>query len=203
MVDPDPSVSMQELDGSRERGNAEASYSTREAAGGSAIGGGVELGGRNEAPGAIGGGADIGGGNGGHAAAPEGHRNEVVTMLEADTILNERVCETIVQAQERTISRVLGEMAWKGSQHLEIPLCRLKQSHWVPMDFLVAVWAKPIVKAKQNSYLKITHVMDEPQLLKMYEGSSIVRTSKRMSERPANTLYVDVQMHSFHPSPLL
>ncbi|EFJ22092.1 hypothetical protein SELMODRAFT_416882 [Selaginella moellendorffii] len=125
MVDPDPDVSMQEPDGSRECGNAEASYSTGE------LGGGVELGGRNEAPSAIGGGADLGGGNGGHAAAPKGHRNEVVTMLEADTILNERVCETIVQAQERTISKVLGEMAWKGSQHFKIPLCRLKQSHWV------------------------------------------------------------------------
>ncbi|EFJ11278.1 hypothetical protein SELMODRAFT_426449 [Selaginella moellendorffii] len=81
---------MQEPNGSRERGNAEASYSIGEAAGGSAIGGGAELGGRNEAPSAIGGGADLGGGNGGHAAALEGHRNEVVTMLEADTILNEQ-----------------------------------------------------------------------------------------------------------------
>ncbi|EFJ13552.1 hypothetical protein SELMODRAFT_424435 [Selaginella moellendorffii] len=115
MVDPDLGVSMQEPDGSRERGNAE--------------GGGAELGGRNEALGVIGGGENLGGGNGRHAAAPEGHRNEVVTMLEANTILNERVCKTIVQAQERTISRVLGEMAWKGSQHLQIPLCRLKQSH--------------------------------------------------------------------------
>ncbi|EFJ13439.1 hypothetical protein SELMODRAFT_424576 [Selaginella moellendorffii] len=131
MVDPNPGVSMQEPDGSRERGNAEASYSTGEAAGGSAIGGGVELSGKNEAPSAIGGGADLGGGNGGHATAPKGHRNEVVTMLEANTILNERVHETIVQAQKRTINKVLGEMAWKGSQHLEIPLCHLKQSHWV------------------------------------------------------------------------
>ncbi|EFJ37729.1 hypothetical protein SELMODRAFT_402276 [Selaginella moellendorffii] len=163
MVNPDLGVSMQEPDGSREPGNAKASYSIGEAVGGSAIGGGAELGGRNEAPSAIGGGADLGGGNGRYAVAPEGHRNEVVTMLEADTILNERVCETIVQAQEQTINRVLGEMAWKGSQHLEIPLCHLKQSHWVPMDFLVAVWAKPIVKAKQNSYLKITQVTDEVQ----------------------------------------
>ncbi|EFJ38858.1 hypothetical protein SELMODRAFT_403105 [Selaginella moellendorffii] len=37
----------------------------------------------------------------------------------------------------------------------------------------------------------------------MYKGNSIVRTSKRMSEKPASTLYADVQMHSFHPSPLL
>ncbi|XP_024515210.1 pentatricopeptide repeat-containing protein At4g02750-like [Selaginella moellendorffii] len=96
MVDLDPGVSMQEPDGSREHGNAETSYSTGEAAGGSAIGGGVEVGGRNEAPSAIGGGADLGGGNGGHATAPEGHRNEVVTMLEADTILNEQVHETII-----------------------------------------------------------------------------------------------------------
>ncbi|EFJ17387.1 hypothetical protein SELMODRAFT_420984 [Selaginella moellendorffii] len=33
----------------------------------------------------------------------------------------------------------------------------------VPMDFLVAVWAKPIVKAEQNSYLKIMQVTDEVQ----------------------------------------
>ncbi|EFJ05432.1 hypothetical protein SELMODRAFT_431568 [Selaginella moellendorffii] len=160
MVDPDPGVSMQEPDGSRERGNAEASYSTGEAAGGSAIGGGAELGGRNEAPNAIGGGADLGGGNGGHAAALEGHRNEVVTMLEADTILNERVQETIVQAQERTISRVLVMEA------VEAKLVARKGQElltWyqVPMDFLVAVWAKPIVKAEQNSYLKITQVTEE------------------------------------------
>ncbi|EFJ28040.1 hypothetical protein SELMODRAFT_411516 [Selaginella moellendorffii] len=124
-------VQIQEPDGSRERGKAEANYSTGEVVSGSAIGGGVELGGRNEALSAIGGGADLGGGNGEHVAAPEGHRNEMVTMLEVDTILNERVHETIVKAQEGTISRMLGEMAWKGSQHLEIPLCRLKQSHWV------------------------------------------------------------------------
>ncbi|EFJ28273.1 hypothetical protein SELMODRAFT_411655 [Selaginella moellendorffii] len=44
---------------------------------------------------------------------------------------------------------------------------------------------------------------ERPRLLEMYEGSSIVRTSKRMLEKQANTLYVDVQMHYFHPSPLL
>ncbi|EFJ34503.1 hypothetical protein SELMODRAFT_405897 [Selaginella moellendorffii] len=33
----------------------------------------------------------------------------------------------------------------------------------VPMDFLVVVWAKPIVKVEQNSYLKITQVTDEVQ----------------------------------------
>ncbi|EFJ13440.1 hypothetical protein SELMODRAFT_424577 [Selaginella moellendorffii] len=44
---------------------------------------------------------------------------------------------------------------------------------------------------------------ERPRLLELYEGSSIVRTSKRMLEKPANTLYVNVQMHSFHPSPLL
>ncbi|EFJ06588.1 hypothetical protein SELMODRAFT_430534 [Selaginella moellendorffii] len=160
MVNPDPDVSMQEPDGSRERGNAEASYSTGEASGGSAIGGGAELGGRNEAPSAIGGGADLGGGNGGHAAALEGHRNKVVTMLEADTILNERVRKTIVQAQERTISRVLVMeavqaklVARKGQE--------LLTWYQVLMDILVAVWAKPIVKAEQNSYLKITQVTDE------------------------------------------
>ncbi|EFJ05143.1 hypothetical protein SELMODRAFT_431809 [Selaginella moellendorffii] len=43
----------------------------------------------------------------------------------------------------------------------------------------------------------------QPRLLKMYEGSSIVRTSKRMLEKPTSTLYVNIQMHSFHPSPLL
>ncbi|EFJ27833.1 hypothetical protein SELMODRAFT_411777 [Selaginella moellendorffii] len=76
MVDPDPGVSMYEPDGSKEHGNVE------EATGGSAIGGGKELGGRNEAPGAIGGGADLGGGNGGHLAAPEGHINEVQIVKE-------------------------------------------------------------------------------------------------------------------------
>ncbi|EFJ17119.1 hypothetical protein SELMODRAFT_421444 [Selaginella moellendorffii] len=43
----------------------------------------------------------------------------------------------------------------------------------------------------------------QPRLLEMYEGNSIVRTSKRMSKKLASTLYIDVQMHSFHPSPLL
>ncbi|EFJ10156.1 hypothetical protein SELMODRAFT_427536 [Selaginella moellendorffii] len=43
----------------------------------------------------------------------------------------------------------------------------------------------------------------QPRLLEMYEGSSIVRMSKRMSEKPASTLYADIQMRSFHPSPLL
>ncbi|EFJ04742.1 hypothetical protein SELMODRAFT_432130 [Selaginella moellendorffii] len=139
-----------EPDGSRECGNVEPIFSTGEVAGGggnetpNAIGGGAELGGRNEASGAIGGGADLGGENGKHAVAPECHKNEVVTMLEAYMILNE----------------VFSEMAWKGSQHLQIPLCHLKQSHWVPMDFLVAVWAKKSKVKKLLAIIDIRHDKD-------------------------------------------
>ncbi|EFJ05655.1 hypothetical protein SELMODRAFT_431352 [Selaginella moellendorffii] len=110
MVDLDPGVSMQKPNGSREYRNAEPIYSTEEAVGGggnevpSAIGGGAELGGRNEALGAIGGGADLGGGNGGHAATPKSHRNEVVTMLEADTILNER---SIVKVEQNSYLKIM------------------------------------------------------------------------------------------------
>ncbi|EFJ04736.1 hypothetical protein SELMODRAFT_432137 [Selaginella moellendorffii] len=143
MVDPDPSVSMQEPDGFSERGNAKPIYNTGEAASCSAIGGGAELGGKNEAPSAIGGGADLGGGNGRHATTPEGHRNEVVTMLEADTVLNEQshwVC--LAYNLNMAIYTFFTE---------------------VPMGFLVVVWAKLIVKAEQNSYLKITQVTNEMQ----------------------------------------
>ncbi|EFJ26258.1 hypothetical protein SELMODRAFT_413441 [Selaginella moellendorffii] len=162
MVDPDPSVSMQEPDGSRECGNAEASYSIGEATGGSAIGGGVELGGRNEAPIAIGGGADLGGGNGRHVAAPKGHRNKVVTMLEADTILNEQVRKTIVQAQEQTISRVLGSKPNYEAQ------------------FGISQNQHPIVKADQNSYFKITQMTDEVQKnLELQQIEQCILNSKK------------------------
>ncbi|EFJ05276.1 hypothetical protein SELMODRAFT_431734 [Selaginella moellendorffii] len=49
----------------------------------------------------------------------------------------------------------------------------------------------------------LTATAHPAQLLEIYEGSSIVKMSKRMSEKPTSTLYTDVQMHSFHPSPLL
>ncbi|EFJ31238.1 hypothetical protein SELMODRAFT_408778 [Selaginella moellendorffii] len=117
MVDPDPSVSMQKPNGSREGGNVEPIDSVGEAASGggnkasSAIGGRADFGGGNEASSAIDGGANLGGGNGGHVTAIEGHKNEVETMLKANIILNEQ----------------------------------------------------PIVKAEQNSYLKITQVMNEGQ----------------------------------------
>ncbi|EFJ30108.1 hypothetical protein SELMODRAFT_409758 [Selaginella moellendorffii] len=80
MVDPDLDVNMQKPYGSRERGNAKPTYSIGEVGGG----------GENATPGAIGGGVDLSGRNGKHITSVEGYKNEVVTMLEADMILNER-----------------------------------------------------------------------------------------------------------------
>ncbi|EFJ21967.1 hypothetical protein SELMODRAFT_416887 [Selaginella moellendorffii] len=56
---------------------------------------------------------------------------EGLCMHDFDTILNDRVRDTIIQAQERTISKVLQEMAWNGPHRFLVPLCRLVQSHWV------------------------------------------------------------------------
>ncbi|EFJ13460.1 hypothetical protein SELMODRAFT_424393, partial [Selaginella moellendorffii] len=113
---------------------------------------------------------------------------EGLCMHDSDTILNDRVRDTIIQAQERTVSKVLQEMAWNGPHRFLVPLCRLVQSHWVrsaydlnmaiyssfaevgfgstaarkgqelqtwyqlPLDFLVAVWAKELVKHRRNSF---------------------------------------------------
>ncbi|EFJ06633.1 hypothetical protein SELMODRAFT_430516 [Selaginella moellendorffii] len=56
---------------------------------------------------------------------------EGLCMHDSDTILNDRVRDTIIQAQERTVSKVLQEMAWNGPHRFLVPLCRLVQSHWV------------------------------------------------------------------------
>ncbi|EFJ26295.1 hypothetical protein SELMODRAFT_413511 [Selaginella moellendorffii] len=48
------------------------------------------------------------------------------------------------------------------------------------MDFLVAVWAKQIVKVKQNSYLKITQVIDEVQKnLELQQIEQCILNSKK------------------------
>ncbi|EFJ23834.1 hypothetical protein SELMODRAFT_415344 [Selaginella moellendorffii] len=39
--------------------------------------------------------------------------------------------DMIIQAQERTISKVLQEMAWNGPHRFLVPLCQLVQSYWV------------------------------------------------------------------------
>ncbi|EFJ20832.1 hypothetical protein SELMODRAFT_417874 [Selaginella moellendorffii] len=99
----------------------------------------------------------------------------------------------------------------------------------VPIDFLVTVWAK----VEQNSYLKITQVTNEVQKnLELQQIEKCILNSKKskemrhfwrewrlpqdrdkihieqtegekMLEKPISTLYTDIQMHSFHPSPLL
>ncbi|EFJ12767.1 hypothetical protein SELMODRAFT_425150 [Selaginella moellendorffii] len=56
---------------------------------------------------------------------------EGLCMHDSDTILNDRVRDTIIQAQEWTVSKVLQEMAWNGPHRFLVPLCRLVQSHWV------------------------------------------------------------------------
>ncbi|EFJ29785.1 hypothetical protein SELMODRAFT_409680 [Selaginella moellendorffii] len=56
---------------------------------------------------------------------------EGLCMHDSDTILNDCVWDTIIQAQERTVSKVLQEMAWNGPHRFLVPLCRLVQSHWV------------------------------------------------------------------------
>ncbi|EFJ27450.1 hypothetical protein SELMODRAFT_412237 [Selaginella moellendorffii] len=56
---------------------------------------------------------------------------EGLCMHDSDTILNDRFQDTIIQAQERTVNKVLQEKAWNGPHRFLVPLCRLVQSHWV------------------------------------------------------------------------
>ncbi|EFJ29119.1 hypothetical protein SELMODRAFT_410672 [Selaginella moellendorffii] len=64
-------------------------------------------------------------------------------MHDSDTILNDRVRDMIIQAQERTVSKVLQKIAWNGPHRFLVPLCRLVQSHWVrsAYDFNMAIYS--------------------------------------------------------------
>ncbi|EFJ27558.1 hypothetical protein SELMODRAFT_411676 [Selaginella moellendorffii] len=94
----------------------------------------------------------------------------------------------------RTLSMALLEGVEMPQDRDEIHMSRLKMNKWrtqlktlLPHLILQQLFIPQI----------LLPLLVQPRLLEMYEGSSI------MSEKPANTLYIDVQMHSFHPSPLL
>ncbi|EFJ38892.1 hypothetical protein SELMODRAFT_403163 [Selaginella moellendorffii] len=148
---------------------------------------------------------------------------EGLCMHDSDTILNDRVRDTIIQAQERTVSKVLQEMAWNGPHRFLVPLCRLVQSHWVrsaydlnmaiyssfaevgfgstaairvklgarigqelqtwyqlPLDFLVAVWAKIRMEKvmKEKAYISQSIAAGE-EMLQVWDEKFLSSTPHR------------------------
>ncbi|EFJ34164.1 hypothetical protein SELMODRAFT_406620 [Selaginella moellendorffii] len=95
---------------------------------------------------AIGGGVlvfDAGGGGGVVPLAAKAARGnidkptkEVIgSVVVESTAEATKAVDTIIQAQEWTINKVLQEMAWNGPHCFLVPLCRLVQSYWVRSSY--------------------------------------------------------------------